>query len=1609
MTQKFISIRWVKQPSILFVAFFLYSSVALAQANYWTIFGDVGTGCSPSAHVDNNKMSCSTVPSSFTGIPNQDDRHYFVSGYQNYLQNSAYNYAGTLLFTVNIDGIYAPNGDQVFAFESNTDYPDSYGIDRYVQLTNASSEISIVPVPGATNSYYVLCWCTLYNDGTAEDNFNVLRAVRVDITSNFGTSSLTSTWFNLTDNIIGQQPDDASYTYFYKKIYTGSFEIAADAANCDNSRDIYTAAVEEEMTSSGHTANYTVIRKWHISPAGILPTSSTQLTTTELGYFPSTTKAKIFSLPATGGGIYKVLSFTVNPSSAGNANTLMTFNLNTHDISYYVAPTSSDPFQNIWGFEYIRSRNNFVFAYEDARTPTSGGLGYASPVTSGWVNFTAISSTQHYFLSDLELNKHGDLCMVYDDFATPGNGSLAYISASSLAGSGSISSVLSSATRPTTCSTPSYVSSGNIQAWGNPFSPRLGWYLGSQIRGEDYNTWGSNPATYHVTGTDTWTPTDNPITRLTGATSANPINMKDIEIHPGAILNINGLTIQFSAGSHISVDEGTTTIGGRLNVNNSVLTRGGCDGSSSWGGVLVRGYAGNSQYPLSSSSQAAAIITGSTISYAQIGVAAGNLTSITAGGGIVIAKNCSFLNNAIGAYFATYRNSYPWSPATEISNQSYFRQCSFTSTTSTVASGTLIDIYAVNVKDINTQGCDFNNNSGITNSYAIKGYNAGLAVNGYPASSPSTHPCTFNNYKYGIYQTSFDAAHTVIAQNSIFDNDGVGVALLNTIAPKIVGNNFKVHQDYSTYTYPWIVPAGTYISSIGLLLQGADLYSVYSNSFQSIASHSLPPWATSNNTVGVLAYKTGGADNLINNNSYTGFGVANLAEYKNRYGNSGLWYKCNTQSGNSFDIVARGNNNNITSGDGIRTPQGISQYTTWHSHTYTVWVPSGNTFSYSPGGGFTTWVAYNLYSPSSETYSFDYYYYQLTANPLEIPGVVGTTGLAYDATATFKTDPDQCLLPSVITGTDAGTAFGVGTTMQVGPIPGSDDGLADYLATTSNINYYMNDSNGTPHRDSLYYWMKQINSLSGDLASANLFLEDGNQNQAYSIFDSIQYKRNLDIVEKTELNTWGRRVFNIQANILSYKAYQKALIASAHSSSHADSILADSMFNAIVNAPYSLSAGALDTLVHVFDSSHYWARLRAEAILSQYAPDTFATMIAAMPDTFLYPTLPDSLMQTKSPAGVLAVTEVSQGPAVGSGAQGCAYAEMLVSNCSTNSSLLVDVSGWIIDDNSGNFNTLSCSGDSSGITRGHYRLNLGSAIWQNIKVGSTIVVYNAGNNCYNLPDTFTVDSANAIYWVPVFDTALADTGYVLQRYDGGENTDAGTYCSDTGASVYTNAYGWEQTIKFNSPADAFQVRCPGCTVARPGIPAFYHGIGYAPDSTYCFSPVSAGTYGLGGPILYNYSSANMKYSFIGGTAADFSDPSKWQVLDADTAGTPPLSLGYVDSTLSANVLSYALGLPCCGSGIEGRSTHHSAQPPAGGEVSAIQVYPNPANMMLYFRFPAGRVTIKLTDVTGRVMDQQIISGKTQAAFNVKAYTPGIYLYQVITNGKTQSGKVLIEK
>jgi len=387
--------------------------------------------------------------------------------------------------------------------------------------------------------------------------------------------------------------------------------------------------------------------------------------------------------------------------------------------------------------------------------------------------------------------------------------------------------------------------------------------------------------------------------------------------------------------------------------------------------------------------------------------------------------------------------------------------------------------------------------------------------------------------------------------------------------------------------------------------------------------------------------------------------------------------------------------------------------------------------------------------------------------------------------------------------------------------------------------------------------------------------------------------------------------------------------------------------------------------------------------------------------------------QAANPPGAMAVTEVSQGPALDGGATGCEYAEMIVANSGSDASEYVDLSGWILDDNANNFDSAGCI--LNGTTQGHYRLAYNS-IWQNVQVGSIIVAYNAAVNCYNLSDTFRFDTANNIYWVPI--NTAASTGYsaaYVERFAAAENLSTSTsICSDTGTTVYIPANEWGETIAL-AAQDAIQVRCPGCSVIHPGTPPFYHGIGYAPDSTYCFATIPAGTNSVGGPVVFN-SGSNLKFVFTGNTAADLGNPEKWTVSSADAAGVPPATLGNVNSAFYANVNAQILGLPLCSEFMSGErksppipKTTTTEVPNTINPAQSIKVYPNPVNMSLYFVYPpSGTVTIKLMDITGRIMDEQILQNSSSTSFNVHGYTPGLYMYQVITNGITQSGKFVVE-
>jgi cystathionine beta-lyase/cystathionine gamma-synthase len=68
---------------------------------------------------------------------------------------------------------------------------------------------------------------------------------------------------------------------------------------------------------------------------------------------------------------------------------------------------------------------------------------------------------------------------------------------------------------------------------------------------------------------------------------------------------------------------------------------------------------------------------------------------------------------------------------------------------------------------------------------------------------------------------------------------------------------------------------------------------------------------------------------------------------------------------------------------------------------------------------------------------------------------------------------------------------------------------------------------------------------------------------------------------------------------------------------------------------------------------------------------------------------------------------------------------------------------------------------------------------------------------------------------------------------------------------------------------------------------------------------------------------------------------------------------------------------------------------APSQTANIKVYPNPATMTLYFEFPSsGLVTIKILDVTGRLIDEQFVDNTSATNFNVSGYMPGVYISRV---------------
>jgi hypothetical protein len=225
----------------------------------------------------------------------------------------------------------------------------------------------------------------------------------------------------------------------------------------------------------------------------------------------------------------------------------------------------------------------------------------------------------------------------------------------------------------------------------------------------------------------------------------------------------------------------------------------------------------------------------------------------------------------------------------------------------------------------------------------------------------------------------------------------------------------------------------------------------------------------------------------------------------------------------------------------------------------------------------------------------------------------------------------------------------------------------------------------------------------------------------------------------------------------------------------------------------------------------------------------------------------------------------------------------------------VDLRGWIIDDNNGDFSCGPCSG--TGIASGHLRLASVSS-WEAVPTGSIIVVYNddAANTNPNIPaaDPDDTSPADGVYVVPVSSSVMeVSTG---SSCPGGNIPFGSTSCPGpcTGDPTYASACytlggSWANAGMRNS-GDAAQVRQPDGS--------YFHGVAYGSGMN-------------GGPdnLYISGSGSGQFFMFDNSTNDDFRTASNWSSQAVSSNNETPGAPNNADNAAWISDLSTPCPLP----------------------------------------------------------------------------------------------------
>ena len=606
---------------------------------------------------------------------------------------------------------------------------------------------------------------------------------------------------------------------------------------------------------------------------------------------------------------------------------------------------------------------------------------------------------------------------------------------------------------------------------------------------------------YNVTGVETWTPTNNPIVTIHGqGNTTSTIRIQhDITIQPGGGLTLQNMTCEMGPAATVTALPPSTsaTNGGVLVLDHSTLTAyRGCDVASSpptdnstWSGVTA---VGNPAFPQGVGSaihpQGMFYMNSSEISYADVGVQNGYAAS-TSGGIIMtyLGTGSLFYNNKLAVNFWPYHS---YISGVEQNNIDRLQGATFKND-----GASWFPLYnfiqAVDIKGVFIYSNHFINATGTPGRAAIAGYNAAMRIDNNDIS----------NFNTGAFNWGVSGTYGVSVTGNTFSRNQFGFGDIGGIATDVSGNTFNIPAWSGTYLtdyYPGTTVLIVNDQHIGALLMGTAAYNVTNNIFQTDATVSpATPGGYYERTTGTLQHNTGSALNQVTGNTFHGLRIAMNSNFANNNagGLSGLQYLCNTDTHVGCDISVVGGG-----GGGIKKIQGTST----SSGTYD--RSAGNIF----GSLMNIWddeqaIIYNYSSAPGEY-------------PANIHGSVTRTS-APGAYCFTVGGPGPFSVASA-TGYALGSAYGASSDDVTG------DASFKYAVASANVNYYMMDTTGEPHRDSLYYWARQMGSPDGDLLLTNLFIEDSVIDSANAVYDNIITKYSLAGQEANDY-TQGRYLMDM--------------------------------------------------------------------------------------------------------------------------------------------------------------------------------------------------------------------------------------------------------------------------------------------------------------------------------------------------------------------------------------------------------------------------------------------------------------------------------------------------